>query len=147
MSELSSSQMISVKSFGVVTQETIDQFAELSGDKNPIHLDPNVAGAMGFRSTIVHGMLLAGFIHSRALQEQTENRSLGEYRLEKSDMKFKKPVYVGAEISVGGYWDYTDMNELKMELWLRSNQSEDPHVLGRLYWSRSSDVTKTASRT
>lgn len=38
-----------------VSQETIDRYAELSGDFNPIHVDPEAAALSEFGSTIAHG--------------------------------------------------------------------------------------------
>lgn len=40
----------------VVTQDRIDAFAELTGDKQWIHVDPERAAASGFGSTIAHGL-------------------------------------------------------------------------------------------
>ena len=39
----------------LVTQEMIDAYAELSGDYNPLHVDPLMAAASEFGSTIAHG--------------------------------------------------------------------------------------------
>lgn len=39
----------------LVTQETIDRYADLSGDHNPLHVDPEFAGRTPFGSTIAHG--------------------------------------------------------------------------------------------
>jgi 3-hydroxybutyryl-CoA dehydratase len=41
-----------------ITQDMINTFAELSGDKNPIHLDVEFARKMGMRGTIAHGALV-----------------------------------------------------------------------------------------
>lgn len=38
-----------------ITQRTIDDYADLSGDYNPLHVDPEVAGASEFGGTIAHG--------------------------------------------------------------------------------------------
>lgn len=39
----------------VVTQASIDAYAELSGDFNPLHVDAEVAAASEFGGTIAHG--------------------------------------------------------------------------------------------
>jgi 3-hydroxybutyryl-CoA dehydratase len=38
-----------------VTQESIDAYAEISGDFNPIHVDPEAAAASEFGGIIAHG--------------------------------------------------------------------------------------------
>ncbi|MCW3011368.1 MAG: acyl dehydratase [Solirubrobacterales bacterium] len=39
----------------VVTQDAIDAYAELSGDFNPLHVDPRAAAASEFGGIIAHG--------------------------------------------------------------------------------------------
>jgi acyl dehydratase len=38
-----------------ISQELIDSYAELSGDYNPLHVDPEAAARSEFGSTIAHG--------------------------------------------------------------------------------------------
>ncbi|MBV1695576.1 MAG: MaoC family dehydratase [Hyphomicrobiales bacterium] len=45
-----------------VTEPDIVAFAELSGDKNPVHLDAEFAGRTMFKGRIAHGMLTAAYI-------------------------------------------------------------------------------------
>ena len=40
------------------TQEDFDRFARLSGDANPIHVDPQFAAHSRFGRPVAHGMLL-----------------------------------------------------------------------------------------
>lgn len=40
-----------------ITQKKIDLYAELSGDFNPLHVDPEVASRSEFGGTIAHGPL------------------------------------------------------------------------------------------
>jgi 3-hydroxybutyryl-CoA dehydratase len=37
-------------------------FAEITGDRNPVHLDPEYAARTVFKEPIAHGMLTAGYI-------------------------------------------------------------------------------------
>jgi 3-hydroxybutyryl-CoA dehydratase len=37
-------------------------FAEITGDRNPVHLDPEYAAKTVFKEPIAHGMLTAGYI-------------------------------------------------------------------------------------
>jgi 3-hydroxybutyryl-CoA dehydratase len=45
-----------------VTQAEIAAFAEISGDHNPVHLDPTYAATTPFKTTIAHGMLTGAYI-------------------------------------------------------------------------------------
>jgi acyl dehydratase len=44
-----------------VTQAQIDAYADVSGDHNPIHVNPDVARSVGLDGTIAHGMLSMAF--------------------------------------------------------------------------------------
>jgi acyl dehydratase len=43
----------------VLTQQDFDAFATLSGDDNPIHVDPEFSARTRFGRTVSHGMLLS----------------------------------------------------------------------------------------
>lgn len=45
-----------------VTQADIVAFADVSGDRNPMHLDQEFASKTPFKGVIAHGMLSAAFI-------------------------------------------------------------------------------------
>ena len=45
-----------------VTEQDIIAFAEVTGDKNPVHLDAAYAAKTMFKQRIAHGMLTAGYI-------------------------------------------------------------------------------------
>ena len=48
----------------VITKKDVLMFSEISGDKNPIHIDETYAKTTIFKSPIVHGLLCAGLISS-----------------------------------------------------------------------------------
>ena len=41
------------------SQEEVNQFAQVTGDKNPVHTDPKYAATTMFKRPIMHGMLSA----------------------------------------------------------------------------------------
>jgi 3-hydroxybutyryl-CoA dehydratase len=45
-----------------VTEAGLAAFAEISGDKNPVHLDAEYAATTIFKERIAHGMLMAAYI-------------------------------------------------------------------------------------
>ncbi len=47
------------------TQNEFDRFARISGDNNPIHVDPAFSAATRFGRTVSHGMLLYTVIWGR----------------------------------------------------------------------------------
>ena len=45
-----------------VTADVISAFAEVSGDRNPVHIDAEYAATTMFKERIAHGMLSAAYI-------------------------------------------------------------------------------------
>ena len=76
-----------------ITDKMVRQFAEVSGDHNPIHLDEEYAKTTRFGHRIAHGMIL-GAITSRLLNEKIGS---GGIYLAQS-LKFKNPVRIDEEI-------------------------------------------------
>lgn len=70
-------------------------FAEISGDKNPVHLDEAYAAGTRFKQRIVHGMLTAGLI-SAVLGTQLPGP--GSVYLRQS-IDFRTPVLIGDTIT------------------------------------------------
>lgn len=64
----------------------------LSGDLNPLHADPEVAGKAGFPAPILHGMATYGVI-ARAVIDGACNGD--ENRLASYGMRFSSPVFPG----------------------------------------------------
>lgn len=77
------------------TMEEVRQFAALSGDHNPLHVDEEYARAGRFGGCIVHGILVSGLI-SRVLGTQLPGE--GGIYLEQN-LSFRKPVYVGDTVT------------------------------------------------
>jgi len=78
----------------VLSQEDFNRFAALSGDDNPIHVDPEFSARTRFGRTVSHGMLLYGIICG-ALSTHFP----GAVQLQQGLM-FPTPAFAGEEITV-----------------------------------------------
>ena len=73
----------------------VRKFAEITNDKNPVHLDEAYAAKTQFKRRLVHGMLTAGLI-SAVLG--TELPGEGSIYLSQS-LKFRAPVFIDDTIT------------------------------------------------
>ena len=79
-----------------ITQSLVDDFAKISGDFSPIHMDDEFAKSTKFGKKIVHGMLLASLL-SRMVGMYLP----GKYALYSSQtLEFHNPCFIGDEIFV-----------------------------------------------
>jgi acyl dehydratase len=79
------------------TSEMVEHYAALTGDYNPIHLDADFAANTSFGAPIVHGTM------SLNLLVEALHRALGEDWGEMEiDVRFVRPIHVGATIMAGG---------------------------------------------
>ena len=74
-----------------VTADVIRAFADVSGDRNPVHLDPDYAAKTMFKERIAHGMLSAAFISAVFGMELP---GPGAIYISQT-MNFKAPVKIG----------------------------------------------------
>jgi acyl dehydratase len=77
------------------------QIYRLSGDLNPLHIDPDVATGAGFDAPILHGLATYGVIGRALLAARCGNDPA---RLKRIDGRFSSPVYPGETIETS-IWD------------------------------------------
>jgi acyl dehydratase len=78
-----------------VTREDVDRFADVTGDRNPIHVNEEFASHSQFGRTIAHGMF-GGSLISAVLG--TDLPGPGALYMEQS-LRFRKPVFIGDTIT------------------------------------------------
>ena len=79
----------------LVTEAVINMFAEVSTDKNPVHIDAEYAKGTMFKERIAHGMLSAGYISSVIGMQMPGPGCI----YVSQTLNFKAPVKIGDTVS------------------------------------------------
>ncbi|MDR3038493.1 MAG: MaoC family dehydratase, partial [Candidatus Adiutrix sp.] len=100
--------------------ETVEQYARLTGDVNPVHLDDSYAARSFFKKRVGHGMLAAGLI-SAVLG--TRLPGPGTIYLNQ-ELEFKRPIFLDEIITarVRVLEKYDRQEKIKLRTWVE-NQS------------------------
>jgi 3-hydroxybutyryl-CoA dehydratase len=78
-----------------ITEKDVVDFANVTGDTNPLHLDEAFAAKTRFKTRIVHGMLYASFISALFA---TRMPGSGAIYVDQS-LKFTAPVHIGDTVT------------------------------------------------
>ena len=109
-------------------QADFDRFAALSGDDNPIHVDPAFSARTRFKRTVSHGMLL----YSR-LWALIQTRWPGR-RHAVQELMFPNPAYAGEELAIAIVPDEADADDLAITI---RRVADDAEVLRGRFLERS----------
>ncbi len=114
------------KSRTFTEQEVVD-FAKLSGDNNPLHLNEDFAQRTSFKHRIVHGHLVSS-MYSDILGSQLPG--LGTIYL-KQRVTYTKPVFLGDTITSSVVVLEKDLEKNRVKLETRSiNQNGELVIIG-----------------
>lgn len=80
----------------VITEKDIELFAEVSGDRNPLHMDEEFAKQTPFGQRIAHGALTASYISGILGNNLPGPGSI----FTGLSMRFRRPVFIGSEVTV-----------------------------------------------
>jgi acyl dehydratase len=69
----------------------------MSGDRNPLHIDPAVAKMVGFREPILHGLCTYGVVCRRFVQEVLKG---DPGKVKSYSARFSSPVIPGEKLQV-----------------------------------------------
>ncbi len=109
-----------------VTDRDIELFAEVSTDRNPVHLDDDYAGATMFGGRIAHGMLTAALI-SAVIGERLPGH--GTVYLRQS-MAFLAPVRPGDTVRAEVEVTQIDLRKRRVTLATRCLVGDTPVLRG-----------------
>lgn len=101
------------RAVGPFTSTDLAGYAEVSGDTNPLHLNPDLARSAGLAAPPVHGMLLLASFEP-ALQDWRP-----DLRVARLSARFTQPVLEGEPITLSGRV-------------VRASGGDEPHILVRL---------------
>ncbi len=87
---------MSHETYHVITEQDIELFAEVSGDRNPLHMDEEFAKQTPFGQRIAHGALTASYI-SGILGNNLPGPGAIFVGL---NMRFRRPVFIGSNVTV-----------------------------------------------
>ena len=87
---------IRAQDFGPFDRDALARYAAVSGDDNPLHLDPNAARAAGLAGPPVHGMLMLSCFEPLIM------RWRDDLFIARLAGKFLRPVLAGGGIRVSG---------------------------------------------
>lgn len=106
-----------------ITQEDVKQFAELTGDHNPLHIDAQFGAQSQFGKNIVYG-ILAGSLFSTLVGMYCPGRNA----LYMSQiLQFKKPMFYGDTVTVRG--TVTDKHDSIRLITMRTEIVRDGEVM------------------
>jgi acyl dehydratase len=86
----------------ISTPDNLAKIYRLSGDLNPLHVDPAVAQAAGFERPILHGLATYG-VAGRALVKALADNDPA--RIKRIDARFSAPVFPGETIETAIWFD------------------------------------------
>lgn len=81
-----------------ITDNQMAMFAQISSDLNPMHIDSKYAKERGYADKVVYGMLASSFYSTLVGMYLPGEKCL----LNKCDVDYRKPVYVGDKLTVFG---------------------------------------------
>lgn len=80
----------------VITEDDIELFAQVSGDRNPLHMDEEFAKQTPFGQRIAHGALTASYISGILGNDMPGPGSI----FVGLNMRFRRPVFIGSHVTV-----------------------------------------------
>lgn len=96
--------------------EQVEQFARITGDRNPLHFDPAFAAGTRFERLIVQGGLTTGLLHALVAMDLPGPGTV----FLSQNWRFTAPVYIGdtisAEVEVASVHPTKPVTELRVRV-------------------------------
>jgi len=106
-----------------ISQQTIQAYAGLTNDHNPIHLNADFAAKTQMGGVIAHGTMSVCLIF-RSIEETFPDLDFAEMNI---DIKFTSPVRIGDVVRAGGEADPNQPG--RFDVWVRG-QDDGVRIIG-----------------
>lgn len=114
-------QQLATTSKGEITRAQLREYAQASGDRNPIHIDEQFAQDAGFPGVIAHGMLSMAFLGDYI----NEHFPPKLFKLVHFRARFKKITFPGDRITCHGKIKHIDADQrITVQLTTRNQNGE-----------------------
>ena len=104
-----------------MSQDMINAYADVSGDFNPLHVDPGFAEKSRFGGAIAHGHIAVSWLCEMLVRWQ-KAAFLNGGRLE--DVKFIAPIRPGDKIEVAGVISEITRDSILCEVWVNNQKGQ-----------------------
>jgi acyl dehydratase len=99
-----------------VTPERIEMYAEITGDRNPLHFDEAFAAATPFKKLVAHGGIAAGILNALVAEDLPGPGTV----FMSQELKYVAPVYIGdtieGEVEVLKVHESKPVTQLRVEV-------------------------------
>ena len=109
-----------------ISDKDIIDFSEVSGDKNPVHLNEDFAKKTIFKKRVAHGFLTASFISTLIASKLP---GPGSIYLSQT-LKFLAPVFINDLVTVNVKIIEIDLKKKKVKLYTECLKGKDIIVVG-----------------
>lgn len=114
----------------VPSQADFDAFARVSGDDNPIHVDPDFSARTRFGRTVSHGMLLYGRVWGLIRARAAVGRQLDQ------TLMFRNPSYAGEPLDLAAEVTGLDGSTVRFAVTVRRVADGAPGLEGEALFER-----------
>ena len=113
-----------------LTAEHVRRFAEISGDRNPLHFDEDFAARTPFGKLVVQGGLTTGLLHALVAMDMPGPGTV----FLSQDWKFTAPVFIGDTITAAAEVKSVHATKPVTELAVRVTRDDGTVVLEGTAW-------------
>jgi acyl dehydratase len=114
----------------LVTPEMVRAYAEITGDRNPLHFDEDFAAGTSFGRLVAHGGITTGILHALVAEDMPGPGTV----FLSQNWKFTAPVYIGDTIRATGEVASVHPSKPVCELRVRVERDDGETVLEGEAW-------------